>query len=134
MLSIRAASKKRGGKGELVSGSSHSLSSKEFTVSMSESSRSKCRVSPRKVKLETTDQGLTSYAGLLPVIRFMQKRLRFRELCSETVAHERGRTRRCSRSTVSAPDRPRAGSQTPLHPPRRRPAGPGNEDCRIWGE
>jgi len=19
-----------------------------------------------------------------------------------------------------------------LHPPRRRPAGPGNEDCRIW--
>ena len=57
---------------------------------MSESSRSKCRVSPREVKLETTDQGLTSYAGLLPVIRFVQKRLRFRELCSETVAHERG--------------------------------------------
>jgi hypothetical protein len=42
------------------------------------------------VKLETTDQGLTSYAGLLPVIRFVQKQLGFRGLCSETVAHERG--------------------------------------------
>ncbi len=57
---------------------------------MSEYSRSKCRVSPREVKLETTDQGLTSYAGLLPVIRFVQKHLGFRGLCSETVAHERG--------------------------------------------
>ena len=67
---------------------------------MSESGRSKCRVSPREVKLETTDQELTSYAGLLPVIRFVQKRLRFRELCQETVSHERGgRTRRINCQT-----------------------------------
>lgn len=57
---------------------------------MSEYSGSKCRVSPREVKLETTSQGLTSYAGLLPVVRFLQKSVGFRELCSETVAHERG--------------------------------------------
>lgn len=57
---------------------------------MNEYSRSKCRVSPREVKLETTAQGLTSYAGLVPVIRFLQKRLGFRRLCRETVAHARG--------------------------------------------
>ena len=57
---------------------------------MNEYSRSKCRVSPREVKLETTTPGLTSYAGLVPVIRFLQKRLGFRRLCRETVAHARG--------------------------------------------
>ena len=69
---------------------------------MSESNRSKCRVSPREVKLETTDQGLTSYAGLLPVIRFMQKRLRFRELSSETVSHERGANAALSQCAILA--------------------------------
>ena len=52
------------------------------------STRSQARQSPKKVRMSNTGKGLTSQAGLLPVVKFLNK-FGFTGLVQETIRHER---------------------------------------------
>ena len=61
----------------------------EVTIFMSCRTNRKARVSPRKVTIQNTAQGLTSQAGLLPVVKFLDK-LGADNLLRRHVSLERG--------------------------------------------
>ena len=56
---------------------------------MKKNTTSKARLSARKVRIKNLARGLTSQAGLIPVVKFLD-RLGFCGLADEDVGHQRG--------------------------------------------
>ncbi|MDQ6963204.1 MAG: hypothetical protein Q9M28_11880 [Mariprofundaceae bacterium] len=56
---------------------------------MSKSKRASALKSSPEVKIETNTKNLTSHAGMIPVVKFLE-RLKFSEVFARTVGHERG--------------------------------------------
>jgi len=56
---------------------------------MSKSKRVSALKSSPKVKIETNTKNLTNHAGMIPVVKFLE-RLKFAEVFTRTVEHIRG--------------------------------------------